>query len=162
MDKQPIKETRQVSLTLHFTVEVDESSIPTDGVNARPNGTIRSGDDEAWREGDEMERRLLHAVIAQKQAADAYLLYAVVSQLSGWPWQDWHELLLGDAQEDIEKVLLPAIKTLSSEDQEHFAHAKASGVFFECTEAFQDCWSVRLDTTKVVIKDSNHDTDAHQ
>ena len=156
-DQNPVKKTYQLSLTLHFTVEVDESTIPTTGVNATPSGVTRTGDDNAWRQSDEIKRRLLHAVLAQKETTDAYLLFSVVSQISGWTWQEWHETLRGIDEEDLDYILAPAIKTLPQDDQKYFAGAEKNHVFFEATEIFQDCWSTRMEDAEISIDGSNYD-----
>lgn len=150
MDK-PIKKTEHLILTLHFAIEVDEARIPIDGVNARPGGTIRTGDDSEWREMDERERRLLRVVVGDRFILESYLRQRVVRHLALMGDRDWDTIFPDDSQNH-EMLIATAIKLLSSEDREYFADAEDQGVLYESTEIFDDCWKSSIVAAKLAHK----------
>lgn len=141
------KFTKHLRLQLDFTVTIDESTIPTNGVLAHPD---RSGDDEAWRESDEHQRRLFKMIVTHKDMLETYLTYLLASELGAMTWQQWQDLLLGAPEDNLEEALRPAIALLDASAQEYFANAKENGTFFECTEEFQESIQSSLDDAIIV------------
>lgn len=138
MATPPLRQKKQVTVTLTFTVEIDENNIPTEGVNARPGGTERAGDDGWWREYDARQRRLLSAVVSHPELCAAYVRYKIAGFLEDLSSAEWEELL------DVQDILEQAIALLPEEDQQFFAGANEAGVLFEATEIFYDCWEPSL------------------
>lgn len=150
-ENQPIKKTVHVKLTLSIDIEIDESHIPTTGAKARPNGTQRTGDDQAWREGDDMQRRLLRAVLADKEVFNEYIRFCVTNCVSGQQWQYWHELLRDVPNDHVESVLEPILQKLPAKDQELLQGASENGVFLENVEEFYDCWDDTIAEARIEI-----------
>lgn len=149
--EQPIKKTVHVSLVLSIDIEIDESHIPTTGVNATPKGIQRTGDDQAWRDGDNMQRRLLRAVLADKEMFEEYIRFCVTNSVSGLQWQYWHQLLRDTPDDDIQRVLEPIIQKLPESDQKQLRQAAENGVFLENVEDFYDCWMDTIAEAKIEI-----------
>lgn len=151
--EQSIKRTVQVTVTLSLSIEINEVHIPTTGVKARPKGTQRTGNDQAWREGDDMQRRLFSAVLSNKNTLDEYIRFCAANSLSELRWQTWHELVRDTDDDDIEKILAPVIQTLAEKDQEQLRGASEEGVFLENVEQFYDCWQGTIDEATIEIID---------
>ena len=121
-------------LIFHLNVTIDESKIPTEGVNATTLGT-RSGDDAWWRRYDDRQRRLLKAVLADKKTLDNWIMSQFASLFEG-----------GEANsvfyepDESENILAPAIATLSPEDRKAFADLIAHEVLDDHIEEFRECF----------------------
>jgi len=132
-------------LTFHFTVNIDESKIPTEGIHAKTWYTRSSRDDEAWHETDDRQRRLLKAVLANNEVLNRWLRMTIASWFEQ---EEWKEALPPD--DEWGDILAPAIATLSKDDRETYGAMIADRVLAEDIEDFNDCFSTEFDALDIV------------
>lgn len=138
MAKGKIK--KLVTVTLSFSVEVDEDTIPL-------------SDDPDARNYNSRQRRLLQAILSSEKNLNAYTLLEITSLLEGMHWRDWYRLLLNSDDVSFQSILAPVIETLDVSDQDFFHEVDARGIFTENVEMTDECFSSELTNVVVVVEE---------
>jgi len=162
LPREALQEQRHVRLIVDFIVTIDESVIPTDGVNSNlgPNSS-RGGSDTYWRQRDDANRDLLHAIHDNPKLLEAFLKYLVSCELENLNWSEWHDLFLGnsDADEAFDSIMQSIIPSLNQSLQQFFAGSE--DVFQQiydngCIECFQfDLAHVHLASNHKIEEDKS-------
>jgi hypothetical protein len=141
------RKTFNIQVNLHYTVEIDESSIPTEA------------EDKQEVAYNERQRRLLHAIVSSDARMQSYLKYLIASDAGTKDWRDWNMLILGEGDPALIDVLTPALTTLNKKDQQYFQKVEKKGILYENVETMEECFSVDLKDAEIVINESQEDED---
>lgn len=134
---------QQYKITLEFVLDVDElvEDVVRDIYKRTMNYEEIMQDPETW-EHAERQRRLLHALLANPAVLQRFVRYKAVDLLETYGNDLVKEELA--VEEEVERILDPILTHLNLEDATTFREAIEHGYFYESTEAFDNCFTIRL------------------
>lgn len=131
---------KHIQITLDFTVTIEEEKI-------------LPGQNKDECEYNERQKRLLHAVLSDKERFDTYLQWQITGFFECMNWHDWYEQLMGDRDITSETILSDSIATLDTSDQRFFEEVKQEDIFHENIEDMENCFTTELDKVEYVVSD---------